>query len=407
MSGRKQHYIPEFLLKKFGRKASKKVTQVTVYSKSRGVFTTSTDNVGAERDFYSGPKASDKTLDDNITKYENILKDNIEKIVCLPDLASPAADLAAEAVTHLCVRQAQLRDAMTWAADEMVNLISEMYLDEDKFRSLLLNNADTRAVVRDELNKIYGKFRKELWARGISRNMFLSLVNAEIERNSNSIFFQALPALNLALRHLRTSAPAVAQQSHRTALGKSLVPRERMRALAALQWVIRDVPPLPLPDCIAVHQSAEGEFSPLAFVGNVEIFRVFVPLSHERLLIGWRTGRVPSIPDNLSAGAASSSWHCFVSRDRSPELEQLVPLVGERTREIVGTSLSEAMPQSAEAELREVRRHETANKPESCLRTHALRAPLTSAPPPRDKAPSLSRSAPPSAARRSPPASGS
>jgi hypothetical protein len=55
LSGRKQHYIPKFLLRAFGRRGKGKTIQITVYSKKRGVFTTSLEGAAAERDFYSAP----------------------------------------------------------------------------------------------------------------------------------------------------------------------------------------------------------------------------------------------------------------------------------------------------------------------------------------------------------------
>lgn len=53
MSGSKQHYIPEFFLRGFGKQGRGKSIQVTVYTKDRRVFTTATDGVAAQRYFYS------------------------------------------------------------------------------------------------------------------------------------------------------------------------------------------------------------------------------------------------------------------------------------------------------------------------------------------------------------------
>lgn len=67
MSGRKHHHVPQFLQRRFGQ-TGRKSTKVFVYKKDGRVFPTSTENYGAERDFYA--EGDDFFVDDLITDYE-------------------------------------------------------------------------------------------------------------------------------------------------------------------------------------------------------------------------------------------------------------------------------------------------------------------------------------------------
>ena len=52
MPGLKQHCIPHFLPRGFGRSRSGKNIQVTVYSRTHGIYRAATQGVGAQREFY-------------------------------------------------------------------------------------------------------------------------------------------------------------------------------------------------------------------------------------------------------------------------------------------------------------------------------------------------------------------
>lgn len=53
MSGRKQHFFPRNLLRRFGRASKDTKVQVVLYTYERGIFIAAADGVAAERQFYS------------------------------------------------------------------------------------------------------------------------------------------------------------------------------------------------------------------------------------------------------------------------------------------------------------------------------------------------------------------
>jgi hypothetical protein len=110
MSGLKQHYIPQSLLRGFGKQGKGKSVQVTVYSRDRGVFTTATGGVAARRYFYSqlADGVGVETLDDRITAFETRLAKILVEFRGVVPGHTVDATKAAEVVTHLCARQAHL-----------------------------------------------------------------------------------------------------------------------------------------------------------------------------------------------------------------------------------------------------------------------------------------------------------
>src|SRR3954451_2575706 len=119
MSGRKQHFIPQSLLRGFGVERSKK-TYVVAYTYDRGIFAPPTDGIGAERSFYSelDVERTSETLDDRITDYEQRIPAVLNQLRQVSAEADPA--VAAELVTHLTVRNDHFRKAISTGGANLI-----------------------------------------------------------------------------------------------------------------------------------------------------------------------------------------------------------------------------------------------------------------------------------------------
>lgn len=72
MAGRKQHFIPQGLLKGFEARRSGEKIQVFVCTRAKPPFVAATDGIAAEKDFYSHPPTDGSpSLDDVITEFES------------------------------------------------------------------------------------------------------------------------------------------------------------------------------------------------------------------------------------------------------------------------------------------------------------------------------------------------
>ncbi len=144
MAGRKQHYIPQCLLKGFKTPGRGRTVKVWVFKKGQQPYVSSTEDVAAERYFYSGlSKDNSLTLDDQITQYENKLSELINKLYDLPVDSIIDSDIAAKVITHLTIRVAHLRDVFSISFKELIDDSVEIFSDKGLIRSLMgIDNAE-------------------------------------------------------------------------------------------------------------------------------------------------------------------------------------------------------------------------------------------------------------------------
>lgn len=122
MAGRKQHYIPQCLLKGFKIPGKGKTAKVWVFKKGQQPYISSIKDVAAERYFYSKiSKDSSLTLDDHITQYENELSELINKLLELPVGSIIDSKIASEVITHLSIRAAHIRDILGLSFKELID----------------------------------------------------------------------------------------------------------------------------------------------------------------------------------------------------------------------------------------------------------------------------------------------
>ena len=338
MSGRKQHHIPQFFLRGFGRRQKGNAIQVTVYSIHRGIFATASDGMGVQRYFYSelSEDSGVETLDDRITSYESKLAATIAEFRAAPADHAVDSTKAAEAVTHLCIRHAHMRDTFAKVVGQLMGTTEDIFSDKDRARKALGMDAQTpNNMIREELNKLYEQYGDQLCRIGITQPMFEQVAyakaKADFEENfaKNSTFFQYL------FGQLQERTDSMIRQAHNNTLEQSLAPKARVQNLERFTWsvVVGSANSFVLPDCVAVSWSAGSDYLPLNYAGQ-DTDIVFMPLSHDRLLKGELRKQSDDTCETLSQMFAACSYDFFIARDHTPEFEQLVPRIGERTREL-------------------------------------------------------------------------
>lgn len=347
MSGPKQHYIPQSLLRGFGRPAKRKIIQVAVYTKNQGVFVTATEGVAAQRFFYSGrpPDTSSKTLDDRITAFESQLAKTFEEIRSA-NIGSPVdAEKAAEAVAHMCTRQAHLRVSFASAVGQLFDGASEVFLDKDRARKALgLDDTLTNEIVQDEIHKLFEASAPHLKALGISKSQFeqwaVSKAKADFDRN----FAEQLPRFREFFTQLKGRTDKIARDGHNRALERGLVPDARFEVLRRYVWKVDSGPinGLLLPDCVAIGFSADEGYLPLTYFEKDKSRLIFMPISHNKLLVGTRDGAEGIVPELLNEIFVTCCWEFFVARDHTSEFELLISKIGKQAYQFINQTIEVA-----------------------------------------------------------------
>jgi len=349
MSGRKQHFIPQSLLKGFGRPGKGAKVQVIAYTHDRGTFAAATDGVAAEREFYSplAVEGQGETLDDKITGYETSLAHILSELRSFDADGIADAGKASEFVTHLVVRNDHLRKFMSSAATDLFGGFAEMFSDQDQAKAMLgLSGPTPSAMVAEQLANVFADNAQLIETLGMSQEQFNAWAFGHSQANFGEFHAQMLGPLQQAFGEALGAIAQTAAEAQRRSLGDSLSPEARIDNLKKFEWRVAHVAaPLILPDCVAVATNAESNAFPLMLEEDDETDTIYVPLSSDRLLIGSKARQ--AVPNTLNNTFAECSWDFFIARDRTPELEALRPLIrscaGKRVQETVRQAMSGAI----------------------------------------------------------------
>lgn len=348
MSGSKQHFIPQSLLKGFGFNKGKS-TFVVAYTHDRGIFTPATDGIAAERHFYSELRVAggDETLDDQITYYETPLATVLAELRALGDGEEADPRKAAEFVTHLAIRNDNFRKAVTSAGTAMVEGVADQFADTASARKLLGLDGDTiEGSFAEQLAEAFDQYRPLIAMMGIEEATFRQWAFLTVKANFDTYYAETREQMDEALATIVQSMPGVAADAQRKSLGETLAPAQRVEHMTAFTWRVVHIAGLILPDCVAIAYDPNGLASPLMLASIDTLASIFAPLSSERLLVGSRTG-VVSVPADFNEAFAGCSWDFFVARERTPELEVLRDTLRSRAtsylEDLVDGAISEAV----------------------------------------------------------------
>ncbi|MGX1691579.1 DUF4238 domain-containing protein [Brevundimonas naejangsanensis] len=333
MSGIKQHFIPQLLLRRFGTKHPKREkTQVCVYPKGGAPFIAATDGVAAQRYFYSelSPEGQE-TLDDRITDHEAEVLADLELIDAISPHANVPADIAGRVIAHLTIRNGHVRQAFAKAGTLMATEGLDRFRDPAWVSAAIgldQNTPDARIqkMIRDEAAKIPGGAAL-LAQPGMQKALFAMLkVN----------FAREQPAIARAVGEFQArfveDLPQAVRKAHVKALDESLAPEARVAKLASLDWTVQPVPEgtLILPDCVALAKAVgAADLIPTLFLSNSSVTEaVFMPLAPDRVLTGTAPDSTVAVPADWNRAAAAASADFFIGKTRDLALARLTDSIG-------------------------------------------------------------------------------
>jgi hypothetical protein len=344
MSGRKQHYIPQSILKQFETPSTGKTKKAWVFSKSK-TFLSPTKDIAAERHFYSEPSIlGAETLDDAITRYENRLSDVIFSLRQVAMGAEANAQNAAEIVTHLIIRNAALRRNFTDAFQSALDHAIDLFCSEANLRALI--GVDAKQFpprIAEMLDEHIAK-DPQFSQTGLPRAILHKIALMAMKENFSRVVVENLPFMRSALKYLHDEAPTHVKSTHNKALSAGVLPDIRIAALTKLHWIVHSAPSKGaiLPDCVALGREGENAPQPLILCDLEDLSYVLMPLSAARILVGSRVqGAAPDLT-KFNHSAATSSQSFFVSNRTGADLDELIPYIGECAKETVGQAIRSA-----------------------------------------------------------------
>lgn len=324
MSGKRQHYLPQFLQRGFAHGRAAKGLFTWVHRKD-AVFETNITNSGAEGRFYD--KGEDRTVDELITGAEEKFGALVERARTLPFGTVPPEGWP-EFIAHLEVRGRHLRRVLLMTSDFLVRLMIEQMSNTEEFGRFIERRLKSKPELIDE---VVLQQAREMKA---PRSMFPELIRrcrANIPAMMPQIKAQILPAM---VEQLRGEFPSrVLEQvrdGHIDALkGADAAPEIRVRRYSefAFSTVKVENADLILGDCAVLFQTESARtWKPL--VDNTDRLKaVLLPLESNRLLVG-RIGDTPLDLGSVNGLIARASMEFFISNARLQSYDGLTATVG-------------------------------------------------------------------------------
>ncbi len=320
MSGRKHHHVPQFLQRRFGR-AGRKSTTIFVFRSDGNVFSTNTENYGAERDFYAD--AGDFFVDDLITEYETDIQPFLKRLLEGDPQALGDGQTIAEIVAHLEMRSAFLRSQMLEISGLMAAFLERTFSDRTSVKKMLaaclhdnpemMRNAITQHFGSDTVSNALEEFIAPQIGTLLENNLQPLLESfTDALFNVRSVFSKAVKPVHL--KSLSSRPTDVARKDRYGTYSYSL-------------QKFNDIP-LILPDTMVAF-STKKRLTPFIQKSD-ELIEILLPLSSDTLLIGTKRPQPPMqrTGGEVNSMLASTSFGAFIACVDDPRLRKLAKKIG-------------------------------------------------------------------------------
>lgn len=349
MSGRKQHYIPQFLLRSFGEAGSGKKLQVRVFTSEQD-FIVPTDGIATQREFYSKLEDDVVSLDDRIMYAENEYFAIFSDLLACPANSSPNSRDIARLLVHLGVRGNHLRSSATTACAYAMRRAGELLADKTYLRRMMgIGQVDPPASVRKMLDNAFNERREVLQKARVSRYEFRRKMFAELNDKSESL----LGGNDFAFSELvgMIDVSKISREAHNDVFAKGMEPEKRVEILDAMEWRIKDweAPVFVLSDAIALAHDVDRAAMPAMFVGIDELKGIIFPLSPTRAVCSGVYSNdtvLEALVSNFAIFAARASWGFVITPPFYGNAAVDGSLIGSGVGSLIYESVEAAMAES-------------------------------------------------------------
>ena len=324
MSGKRHHFVPQFIQRGFASHISADRALTWVYRKGKTPFGTNIINVGIEKDFYMHKGHSQ--IDDAITEAEGRFGSLLNTLRNSAAQRLENRHEIAQLIAHLETRNRHLRENFTDIAGMMMSQWIHFASDPNQLASLL----DRQIVDRpDALQKIVSE---ELQKSGLPSQLAPQLLK-RMKDQVPIVFSQELSMLAESFDHLQNKLPnaikKIARAGQLRSLSQSIYPQKRVELYRELHYQLIDVTgPLPLGDSIVVfHVEDANGFKSFTQADDL-LLAVVLPITPTRLLCGSRRDYILD-SGTISTTLIQCSLEYFIANARSPEFEALQLRIGE------------------------------------------------------------------------------
>jgi hypothetical protein len=323
LSGKRQHFIPQFLQEGFASHTSGEKTFTWMYRKGVPPSNPNIINVGVEGRFYT--EGQDTEADDLITSAEGTFGTLIRDLRA--DLSAPLSDPQLPLmIAHLEVRTRHLRENFLQTSEALVSRLLDFLSDDEVFAAFLIRR------FQSDPSMFLESFAEEFAKHKLPKELldpFMQLVAPlfpALIQQQRTQFPQFAAVLRLALPRILKNA---AKSGHIRTLKRSIAPELRVQRYTLLTYaVVKAIEtPLILGDSVVLFD-VQGPRRYKAFLDRDDTLNaVLLPLDPGRVLVGARDG-FTGAPSGLREAIARCSLEYFIATENSCANELLRDQIG-------------------------------------------------------------------------------
>jgi hypothetical protein len=314
VSGKRQHYIPQFLQKGFDSHSIGDEVFTWVFRKGEKPFNPNINNVGVEGYFYS--ENGDQILDETISSAETGYAELVESIRKSNSVNKAQSKAISELIAHLEVRTRNIRQNFLNSTNYMIDKFGEYLSDPDSCERFI------RRKIIDDPSMLKESLSKEIAKRGLSQE----LIPIILQKNSPFIEY-ILPNMVKNMLNfnsqLKSKMPSILKQSSKQgqlkALSRGLSPPSKASLLANLNYEIicSENADFILGDSIVIYKvKGHKYFTPFLWKKDI-LEAVFLPISKKQIVVG-STKKIKVDLLELQKKIAACSLEYFIASECNP-----------------------------------------------------------------------------------------
>ncbi|HDS1300995.1 MULTISPECIES: DUF4238 domain-containing protein [Stenotrophomonas] len=337
MSGRKQHYLPQFLQRPFSHRVVRNNYYVHVHEQ-RSRYSPSTTGVGAIRDFYS--TIEDTRADDNITANESILGGILDRVLRTKEL--PESGDISMLFGALSIRTLKMRNAMEELAPAMISTLRKKAAEQAWALEALDEQINDAAWIDTQIDKQLQEFGMvDRNRRAAMRAIIRPQIKRELESSKPRILEDFNALSHQLFDYLESKAATIANGALSRVFTDTSALDKRSSFFDDFSYTLVETTEesFVLGDCAVA--ALDSQSRPRVALGNVDkrvlLDQIFLPISPDLLIHGARTPEA-EFPGSAQVNRLSAmlSNHFFISLEESTiHIEELKKLIGAAATPIV------------------------------------------------------------------------
>lgn len=340
MSGPNEHHIPRFFQRAFAvKRKGGEPNEIWEYREENAELR-SISQTGSEEHFYGAD------LDAKLKIPENSLGSHFASLRKQRVGAAVDSSLAAELVMHLAPRARHLRASMGEAVRQLMDETETLLGDTGRLAAMIGFNADTPDDrFAEKMWESLGRLGTDIEATGLPRALLERIGFFLAREQFDTTIVDSAASMRAMIDRFAREVPGHVRDGHNQVLERFAEGSSPRRDLiAGFSWKIEAAPHggAILPDCVALALSPEEPPLPLMFVG-AEIEAAIMPLTTEKLLVGWKSGTGTPDLSRFNADAAACSAEFFLANALNPEFQRLSADIGSRSSRYFEQATQEAI----------------------------------------------------------------